>query len=121
MISPHGRSELLNVRKPGCVRHIYWTYIIGEKEGGKAGRGHLFRDVILRMYWDEETDPSVECPLARALRGLKGDIRRRREELEALDGERAAIKEEVKIARNKLIKLMCYSKIGKERSCDTSS
>ena len=44
------------------------------------------------------------------LRNLKGDIRKRREELEALDGERAAIKEEVKIARNKLINLMCYSK-----------
>jgi len=62
-ISPHGKFELLNAQKPGCIRHIYWTYIIGEREGGKAARRHLFRDVILRMYWDKETDPSVECPL----------------------------------------------------------
>jgi len=61
--SPHETLRLLDVRKPGCIRHIYWTYIIGERQGGESTRKHLFRDFLLRAYWDGETDPSIECPL----------------------------------------------------------
>jgi len=62
-VSPHETFKLLDVKKPGCIRHIYWTYIIGERQGGEAARNHLFRDFILRMYWDGEVNPSVESPI----------------------------------------------------------
>ncbi len=62
-ISPHETFKLFDVNKPGCIRHIYWTYIISERGGGEVARKHLFRDFILRMYWDGEIDPSVESPL----------------------------------------------------------
>lgn len=62
VISPGETVELLNLKKPGCIRHIYWTYIIGG-EKGKPVRDNLFRDCILRMYWDGETEASVESPL----------------------------------------------------------
>jgi hypothetical protein len=38
---------------PGVINHIWMT----------IGRTVEYRDVILRIYWDDETDPSVETPV----------------------------------------------------------
>jgi len=58
-VEPQQTRSLAAIDGPGCIKHIYWTYIIGEPER----RTKLFRDMILRMYWDGEETPSVECPL----------------------------------------------------------
>ena len=50
---------LANIAGAGCIKHMYWTYIIADE----PTRNHLFRDLILRMYWDGEEQPSVECPI----------------------------------------------------------
>jgi len=59
VVEPGEVLPVLDAGGPGCVRHIYWTYIVAQPEV----RRHVFRDMILRMYWDGETSPSVECPL----------------------------------------------------------
>ncbi len=45
-------TTLMDVEGPGRIQHIWIT--VHEKQ---------FRDLILRMYWDGEEAPSVECPL----------------------------------------------------------
>ncbi|MBM3492856.1 MAG: DUF2961 domain-containing protein [Armatimonadetes bacterium] len=56
---PGDRLVLADIRGAGCIRHFYWAYIIEDA----AVRESLFRNLILRMYWDDEKTPSVECPI----------------------------------------------------------
>ena len=58
-IPPGETVALLEAKGAGCVRHMYWTYIVGDE----GQRKHQFRDLILRMYWDGEPAPSVQCPI----------------------------------------------------------
>ncbi|MFN3682799.1 MAG: glycoside hydrolase family 172 protein [Fimbriimonadaceae bacterium] len=53
-IQPRERRTLLNESRPGCVKHI-WMTLGGAKE--------QLRTTVLRMYWDGETEPSVEAPI----------------------------------------------------------
>lgn len=59
VVQPGETLSWLDVDGPGCVRHMYFTYIVGDKDT----RQQLFRNFILRMYWDGESAPSVEVPL----------------------------------------------------------
>ena len=43
--------ELARIGGPGAIQSVWFT-----------GR-RISRDIILRAYWDEQTQPSVECPL----------------------------------------------------------
>jgi len=52
-ILPGQVLELAAISGAGCVRHIYFTVL---------GSEHYLRDMVLRMYWDGEADPSVEVP-----------------------------------------------------------
>ncbi|QHT60183.1 DUF2961 domain-containing protein [Paenibacillus lycopersici] len=47
--------ELLRCDGPGVIRHIWMTIPPGNVD-------HM-RNVILRMYWDDQTHPSVEAPI----------------------------------------------------------
>jgi hypothetical protein len=49
-IEPGDTYILADIAGPGAVQSI-WT------------AGSLGRDLILRMYWDDQEQPSVECPL----------------------------------------------------------
>ena len=44
---------LADFKGPGCITHIWMT---------QSGEG-AFRNVVLKMFWDGEDDPSVEVPL----------------------------------------------------------
>jgi hypothetical protein len=46
---------LLDVSGPGSVRH-FWATVYSQS------KYHL-REIVLRFYWDGETDPSVEVPI----------------------------------------------------------
>lgn len=46
--------EIANIDGPGMIRHIWLT---------AADAGRSFREVILRIYWDGQENPSVECPV----------------------------------------------------------
>ena len=45
-------TTLMDVDGPGCIQHMWITF-----------EDRFYRDVILRIYWDGETQPSVETPL----------------------------------------------------------
>ncbi len=45
-------ATLMDVQGPGVIQHI-WITLAPER----------FRDMILRMYWDDEIEPSVEVPV----------------------------------------------------------
>jgi len=57
-IQPGETATLAEVGGAGCIKHVYATFIIGDE----AHRNAMLRDVIVRMYWDGEETPSVECP-----------------------------------------------------------
>jgi hypothetical protein len=48
-------GTLLETRGAGCIRHIWMTVSTGEPD--------YLRKLVLRMYWDGEALPSVECPV----------------------------------------------------------
>ncbi|WP_276256825.1 glycoside hydrolase family 172 protein [Halomontanus rarus] len=51
-------TTLMDVDGPGVIRHIWLTVPSSTDEGD-----FVLRDLVLRMYWDGEDDPSVEVPL----------------------------------------------------------
>ncbi|KXZ61815.1 hypothetical protein Mlaev_00150 [Microbacterium laevaniformans] len=53
-----GSLTLADIAGPGVIRHI-WITVPDRTEAGPF----VLRDLVLRMYWDDETDPSVEVPL----------------------------------------------------------
>ncbi len=53
-IEPGETATLAEIDSPGCITHIWCTV-----NGGK----YYPRKLVLRMYWDNETEPSVEAPL----------------------------------------------------------
>ena len=60
VVIPPGETVVLaEVEGAGCIKHVYWAYIIPEE----AARMALFRDLIFRAYWDGEATPSVESPI----------------------------------------------------------
>ena len=55
ILIPAGQNEVIaNLAGPGCIRHIWITL-------QNRDRYHL-RKIVLRMYWDGESSPSVEAP-----------------------------------------------------------
>src|SRR5271155_797494 len=54
-ISPGQTMTVLDVEGPGMVSHIWFT--IDDNEP------YALKRIVLRMYWDGETTPSVETPL----------------------------------------------------------
>ena len=52
-------ATLADITGPGCIRHIWIT--VDEKT--TDADCFVLRDLVLRFYWDDEEEPSVECPL----------------------------------------------------------
>jgi len=54
-IAPGETLTVLEDSGPGVVTHVWFTIASGEKD-------HL-KKLVLRMYWDNESTPSVEAPI----------------------------------------------------------
>ena len=54
-IAPGGTLTIADLKGPGMITHIWNT--IAARERGYS------RLLVLRMYWDGESKPSVECPI----------------------------------------------------------
>ena len=54
-IKPHGTLTVAELDGPGVITHIWFTINHPDR--------HYSRLLTLRIYWDGETHPSVECPL----------------------------------------------------------
>ena len=59
LIDAHGKRTLMTSDQPGIIQHIWMTLA---NENFTFEKAYL-RKVVLRMYWDDETDPSVEVPI----------------------------------------------------------
>jgi hypothetical protein len=57
-LSAGGSLTLADITGPGVIRHI-WITVPDRTDSGPF----VLRDLVLRMYWDDETEPSVEAPL----------------------------------------------------------
>ncbi len=55
VIQPGEAAEIARIDGAGIIKHIWIT--ISSKDP------MLRRNAVLRMYWDNETNPSVECPI----------------------------------------------------------
>ena len=54
-IKGKGKTEIGNIDGPGCIKHIWVTI---------ASRARYYlRKIVIRMWWDGEETPSVECPI----------------------------------------------------------
>ncbi|MEX2727945.1 MAG: glycoside hydrolase family 172 protein [Candidatus Sigynarchaeum springense] len=56
LIAPGERKVIFDTPGPGCITHIWTTQMAWNAPAWP-------RHVILRMWWDGEAEPSVECPL----------------------------------------------------------
>src|ERR1035437_10252168 len=54
-IEPGGTLELANLKGPGMIVH-FWNTIAHQAP-------YYSRLMTLRIYWDDEKNPSVECPI----------------------------------------------------------
>jgi len=54
LLEPDESHQILNVEGPGTITRIFMTTFL-------PLRRHALRDLVVRMYWDHETEPSVEC------------------------------------------------------------
>ena len=55
-LAPGETRAIAEIDGPGCIKHIWSTMF-------SAGSDHVFRKVVLRVYWDGESTPSVEAPI----------------------------------------------------------
>jgi hypothetical protein len=51
MVQPGGTASLADIEGPGAIQQIWMTLAAGK-----------WRHTILRAYWDDQDQPSVECP-----------------------------------------------------------
>jgi Protein of unknown function (DUF2961) len=56
VLAPGETRRLCDLQGPGTIVRMWFTMPI-------FGRGDVLRDVVWRMFWDGETEPSVECPI----------------------------------------------------------
>src|SRR5580698_5104269 len=52
VIEPGATHVLANIQGMGAIQHIWMTMALGKR-----------RHTILRAYWDDQTQPSIECPV----------------------------------------------------------
>jgi len=54
-IEPYQTAVLADISGAGSIRHIWFTI--------DSEDPHFLRKIVLRMFWDDETNPSVEVPV----------------------------------------------------------
>lgn len=55
VMQPGEIREIANIEGPAVMSHIWFTL--------SRAADYVLKDCVLRIYWDEETEPSVECPI----------------------------------------------------------
>ncbi|MEN6641243.1 MAG: glycoside hydrolase family 172 protein [Armatimonadia bacterium] len=55
VVEPGQTRVLADLSGPGCLTHLWTTISCGERD--------YLRKLVLRIYWDGEENPSVECPV----------------------------------------------------------
>ena len=55
IMKPGEWREIANIEGPGIISHIWFTL--------SRKRDYVLKDCVLRIYWDDEEEPSVEVPI----------------------------------------------------------
>ncbi|MHA2392614.1 MAG: glycoside hydrolase family 172 protein [Promethearchaeota archaeon] len=55
LIDMNDKHELGDIKGAGIIKHIWMTLASKDED--------YLRKIVLRMWWDEEANPSVECPI----------------------------------------------------------
>ncbi|TFG23110.1 MAG: DUF2961 domain-containing protein [Promethearchaeota archaeon] len=55
LIEAKNQHEICNISGAGCIKHIWMTLASRDRD--------YLRKIVLRMWWDNEENPSVECPI----------------------------------------------------------
>lgn len=55
VMRPGELREIADIEGPGIVSHVWFTL--------SRAAEYVLKDCVLRIYWDDETEPSVECPI----------------------------------------------------------
>ena len=55
VINEQEKLEIYNVKSSGIIKHIWMTL--------RSSDPYYLRKVLIRMWWDDEKNPSVECPI----------------------------------------------------------
>lgn len=58
-LAPGAVAVLADIEGPGTINHLWFTVADHTSDADTF----VLRDLILRIYWDDEEVPSVECPL----------------------------------------------------------
>jgi hypothetical protein len=58
-LAPGQEFELANLAGPGLVTYLYFT----DNSGSRATSGGYYPGITLKVYWDDEKEPSVWVPL----------------------------------------------------------
>ncbi|MBD3195197.1 MAG: DUF2961 domain-containing protein [Candidatus Lokiarchaeota archaeon] len=54
-LKPHKKYTICDVKSAGIIKHIWMTIASNDPD--------YLRKLIIRIWWDNENDPSVECPI----------------------------------------------------------
>lgn len=58
---PGEKKCFAEIEGPGIIRHIWCTSWVGDEDWNEEK--YSLRKLVLRIYWDDEEEPSVEVPL----------------------------------------------------------
>lgn len=62
-VGPGQTHTLMDVKGPGVITHIWMTFLGPEVQGWAPQGSATHQEMLLRIYWDGETKPSVEAPV----------------------------------------------------------
>ncbi len=62
-IKPGETAGLANIKGPAVINHIWLTFNEARPNWLEAGGSANPAEIVLRIYWDEATEPAVESPL----------------------------------------------------------
>src|SRR5262245_32199334 len=56
LLKPGEAHVMASMNGPGLITRLWLTSFL-------LGNAYILQDLVLRFYWDGESQPSVECPL----------------------------------------------------------
>ena len=77
-IQPGDTAVIFDVEGPGVINHIWLTFNDARPNWLEKGGSATPAELVIRMYWDDATDPAVEAPLGDffgAGFGIRNEIR----------------------------------------------
>jgi hypothetical protein len=65
LVPPGKTATLAEIEGPGCITHIWFTQFSRYRrfEDWDTADPDFYRKVLLKIYWDDETEPSVLAPV----------------------------------------------------------